>query len=137
MSSQNHYLAYLLLRLTLGLNFTMHGLSRIISGVDKFVDGMVKGFQGTILPESLVRPFGYALTFTEFILGILLMLGLFTRFAAVAGALVIMALIFGSGLQQKWDSVATQMIYAVFFFLVLHFLENNRYSLDHRRSRGV
>ena len=66
---------------------------------------------------------------------ILLMLGLFTRFAAVAGALVIMALIFGSGLQQKWDAVSTQMIYAVFFFLVLHFLENNRYSLDHRRRR--
>lgn len=135
MASSNQYLAYFLLRLILGLNFTMHGLSRLLSGVDTFVEGMVKGFQGTVLPESLVRPFGHGLVFVEFGLGILLMLGLFTRFAAVTGALVIMALIFGSGLQQKWDAVSTQMIYAVFFFLVLHFLENNRYSLDHRRGR--
>ncbi|MCY7350012.1 MAG: DoxX family membrane protein [Cytophagaceae bacterium] len=124
-----------MLRLTLGLNFTMHGLTRFISGIDKFVAGMVTSFENTILPEILVRPFGYMLTYTEFLVDLLLILGLFTRFAATVGALVILALIVGSSLQAKWDTVATQMIYAVFFFLVIHFLENNRYSLDDLRGR--
>ncbi len=135
MQTQNHQLAYFLLRLTLGLNFTMHAVSRFLSGLPKFVDGMVNGFENTILPAVLVRPFGYILTFNELTVGVLLLLGLFTRAAATAGALVMMALIFGSSLQQKWEAVSQQMIYAVFFFLVLHFLENNRYSLDARRSR--
>lgn len=135
MQTQNHQLAYFLLRLTLGLNFTMHAVSRFLSGLPKFVEGMVKNFEATILPATLVRPFAYGLTFAELVIGLLLILGLFTRAAATAGALVITALIFGSSLQQKWDAVSQQMIYAVFFFLVLHFLENNRYSLDARISR--
>lgn len=128
-------LAYALLRLTLGVNFAMHGVARFLGGVDGFVEKTVQNFSQTILPAALVASYARTLTYVEFGLGLLLILGLFTRAALVAGALVVISLIFGTSLQQNWDTVGTQMIYAVFFFLLLHFLENNRYSLDYLRKR--
>lgn len=128
-------LAYVLLRLTLGINFLMHDLTRFISGVDTFVEKTVAEFSKTILPAALVAPYAWALTFVEFGVRVLLILDLFTRAALVVGSLVMVSLIFGSSLQQKWDTVGTQVIYAVFFFLLLHFLEKNRYSLDHLQRR--
>ncbi len=135
MRATSTQLAYFLLRLTLGVNFAMHGVTRFISGVDGFVEKTVQGFSKTILPAALVAPYARTLTYVEFTVGVLLVLGLFTREALVVGALVMVSLIFGTSLQQNWDTVGTQMIYAVFFFLLLHFLENNRYSLDYLRMR--
>jgi thiosulfate dehydrogenase [quinone] large subunit len=54
-------LAYLLLRLTLGVNILMHGLSRILAGLTPFAAGMMKQFASTPLPPSLVHAFAYAL----------------------------------------------------------------------------
>jgi uncharacterized membrane protein YphA (DoxX/SURF4 family) len=39
-----------------------------------------------ILPDPLVTPFAYALPFGEFLLGVMLLVGLFTRLAAFGGA---------------------------------------------------
>ena len=44
-----------------------------------------------LLPEPLPIPFGYALPFGEVALGIMLLLGLFTRLAAAGGALLMIA----------------------------------------------
>ncbi len=44
-----------------------------------------------LLPEPLPVPFGYALPFGELALGIMLLLGLFTRLAAAGGALLMVA----------------------------------------------
>jgi thiosulfate dehydrogenase [quinone] large subunit len=123
-------LAYALLRLTLGVNFFGHGFVRIVGGVDAFASGMAKGFEKTILPLWLVQPFGYVLPFVELVLGVLLIVGLFSRATLVAGALLLTVLTFGSSMQSNWDAVGTQLLYAVVFSMLLFLRRYNSISLD-------
>jgi len=127
-------IAYLLIRLTMGLNFFMHGTVRIFGNLDGFRQGLVTGFQDTILPEPLVSIFATVLPFAEAIIGLLLLLGLFTRQAAVAGAVVILVLVFGMSLRQEWGTVGTQMVYALFFYFLIWKATDNRWALDDRRN---
>lgn len=53
----------------------------------------VRGFQ--LLPYALTEPVGYALPIVEVAVGLLLIVGLFTRWAAAAGALLMVAFIVG------------------------------------------
>src|ERR1700757_2061535 len=72
-------LAYGILRFAFGINIFGHGLIRIANGTGVFVTWMLKQMEGTMMPESMVRPFGYVVPWTEAILGLMLILGLFTR----------------------------------------------------------
>ncbi|MEO7422037.1 MAG: MauE/DoxX family redox-associated membrane protein [Ornithinibacter sp.] len=53
-----------------------------------------------ILPDSIANPVGLALPFIEVVLGVLLVLGLFTRIAAAGGTLLMVAFIIG--IAQAW-----------------------------------
>lgn len=73
------------------------------SGWPKLMDSAgtvrsVRAFQ--ILPEALVPAFGYALPVVELALGVLLLVGLFTRWAAAATAL--MMAVFLAGIASAW-----------------------------------
>jgi uncharacterized membrane protein YphA (DoxX/SURF4 family) len=67
-------LAYLLLRVTLGVNILMHGLAHILSGLSPFAAGMVKQFVSTPMPPPLVHAFAMALPWSELFLGIAILL---------------------------------------------------------------
>lgn len=122
--------AYLLLRLPLAMSMLGHGLARI-SKLNDFSQGMAAQFEATWLPQALVQPFAYFLPYLELNLGILLLLGLFTRVASAVGVGLMVALIFGSCLLENWDAVMTQMFYGLYFSLLVAFAyEHNRYSLD-------
>ena len=130
-------LALALFRFSLGVNFFMHGASRLFFGhLGTFISGTVKQFHDSVLPVPFVQIFATTLPVIELALGVLLVLGLFTRMALVVGALLMASLIFGMGLLQKWDVVGSQMVYAVAFFLLLFFHTPNRFSIDGIRSRG-
>lgn len=126
-------LGYAALRVALGLNFLLHGLTRL-ADLNGFATGIVGEFEGTILPADLVRAFATVLPFAEGAVGLLVLLGLFTRGALLAGVAVMLALLFGSGLQQNWGTVATQMAYVLYFAALLAFARYNAYSLDARRG---
>ncbi|MFD3001555.1 DoxX family protein [Pontibacter toksunensis] len=129
-------LSYLLARLPIALSMFGHGLVRLPK-LNEFSNSMVGQFESTWLPTALVSPFSYVLPFLEFTVGVLLILGLFTRTALVVGALLMLALIFGSSLLENWSSIATQMFYGVYFAGLLFFEDSyNHYSLDHKFSRG-
>ncbi len=127
--------AYLLLRLTLGINILMHGLSRILSGLASFAAGMVQQFAHTPLPSPLVHAFAYTLPWSELLIGIAILLGLWTRAALILGALEIIVLTFGIGLTQNWTVAGIQMIYAMVYAILLAFGEYNRWSIDRWRDR--
>ena len=128
--------AYLLARLPIAMSMFGHGLERLPK-LDKFSHGMVTEFGKSMLPSVLVMPFSYVLPFLEFIVGILLLAGLFTRFALVLGVLVMLALIFGSCLIEKWDNVFTQIIYGGYFALLYYFVQYDKYSVDGWRGKLV
>ncbi len=76
-------LAYTMLRITLGINLLMHGLVRMLGNYSGFVETIHKDFQKTFLPSFSLTVFGWSLPPAETLVGLLLILGLFTRFAAI------------------------------------------------------
>jgi thiosulfate dehydrogenase (quinone) large subunit len=125
-------LAYALLRIALGLNLFMHGISRLLAGVENFVNSMVKTFQNTILPTAVVVPFGYALPWLEAAIGLLLIIGFRTREALVSGALLMLALTFGTTLRQDWDVAAIQLFYSTVYAILIAALRYNSLSVDEK-----
>jgi thiosulfate dehydrogenase [quinone] large subunit len=129
-------LAYLLLRLTLGINILMHGLARLLAGLSPFAAGMLKQFASTPMSPTLVHAFAIALPWSELFIGIAILLGLWTRVALVLGAVEIVVLTFGISLTQNWSVAGLQMIYAVVYAILLAFAEYNRWSVDGWRERS-
>jgi thiosulfate dehydrogenase [quinone] large subunit len=130
-------LAYALLRITLGLNIFMHGTSRLLAGVGNFVSGMIKLFQGTVLPTAVVVPFGYALPWLEAGLGFLIIVGFRTREALVAGSLLMLALTFGTALRQDWEVAGVQLLYSAVYAALIAALRYNSLSVDHKAFAAV
>jgi len=129
MWKKDKILAYLILRLALGVNLLMHGLVRIPI-LEEFVSGLQQGFENTWLPQALVTGFAYFLPYAEGLIGILLLAGAWTRYALLSGGILMSLLIFGKTVQQDWATVGTQMIYVLSFFFGLFFIEFNGYSVD-------
>ena len=126
-------LAHLLLRFGLGVNFLMHGLSRL-PDVPGFAAHLGQTMAKTWLPLPLVMAAGYTIPFVELALGLLLILGLLLRPALVLGALFMSALAFGTCLAQNWTVAAEQLIYLFLFAALLATAGANRYSIDAWRS---
>lgn len=121
--------AYLIIRLAVAASMFGHGLVRLpkLSG---FSGWMVDSFKDSLLPQVLVIPFSYALPVAEFIIGMLLLLGLCTRQAAIAGGFTMILLIFGSCLTENWDFVPSQLLHVAFFAMLLQFIAANSFALD-------
>jgi thiosulfate dehydrogenase (quinone) large subunit len=110
---------YILLRLAIGMSCFGHGLVRMfkLAGFSKW---MVGQFQKSYLPEALVVPFSYFLPFAELVIGLLLLIGVFTRQAAIAGAILMILLIFGTTTIENWDAIPTQLIHVAFLVALLY-----------------
>jgi thiosulfate dehydrogenase [quinone] large subunit len=130
MRSNNKSLAYALLRITLGVNFAGHGLIRIHNGAAAFAQTTSEHLAKSPLPQSLIYAFSYAIPFIEAILGLTLILGIFTRISLIIGAVFMMLLTIGVAANQQWDLASQQLLYSTVFFLLLFLLEHNHFSLD-------
>jgi len=130
MSLNNKSLAYSLLRIAFGVNFAGHGLIRIYNGVGTFASTTAEHMARSPLPHGLTLSFGYAIPFFEAVLGLTLILGVFTRLTLVCGAIFMMALTIGITANQQWEVASQQLIYSVVFFLLLFLLEHNALALD-------
>jgi thiosulfate dehydrogenase (quinone) large subunit len=130
MRPNNRNLAYFLLRITLGINFAGHGLIRIHNGVAVFAQTTAEHLAKSPLPPNLTYAFAFAIPFIESILGLTLILGVFTRAALTAGAVFMMLLTIGVTATQQWDLVTQQLLYSLVFFLLLFLLEYNALALD-------
>jgi thiosulfate dehydrogenase [quinone] large subunit len=128
-------LGYLLIRATLGTNILTHGVALIISGPEHFGSMLGQTFRATPLPEWFVVWFGYSLPWIEAIIGLFILFGLLTRFFLAAGALLILVLTFGAGLQQNWEIAGLELIYAAVYGILLAFSGANHYSIDNLYER--
>ena len=125
---------YLMARLPIAVSMLGHGLDRIPK-LQVFSDQMVSQFSKSIIPIKLVSAFSMVLPFVELGLGILLILGLFTRFACVVGLIGMLALILGSCLIEQWDNVFSQTLYSLYFVMLYYYAFYNRYSFDRLLGR--
>ncbi|UKT63759.1 DoxX family protein [Pedobacter mucosus] len=122
-------LAYLLSRLAIGLSFFGHGLIRLPK-LTGFSNWMMGQFSKSFLPDILVLSFSYVLPFAEFIAGILIIFGLFTRTGLVLGGVITLALIFGSTMIENWDALPSQLIHIAFLSILLAYLPHNNFAVD-------
>jgi thiosulfate dehydrogenase (quinone) large subunit len=123
-------LAYALLRIAFGVNFSGHGLIRIYNGVGPFAASTAEHLARSPLPRGFTFGFSYAIPFLEAILGLTLILGVFTRISLVCGTVFMMALTIGITANQQWDVASQQLVYSVVFFLLLYLIEDNALALD-------
>ena len=130
MNPTNAGLAYALLRIALGLNIFLHGVARLIAGPANFVASLTKMFENTILPTALVVPFGYTLPWLEGIIGLLILIGLRTRDALVAGSLLMLVLTFGTILRQDWNVAAIQLFYSAIYAALIASVHHNTFAID-------
>jgi len=131
-------LAYGVLRLTMGVNILIHGAGRLFGpGAGAFAAQTGSEFTGTALPQSLVHAFLSALPVGETTLGIIITLGLFTRWALMLGGLLIAALVFGTALRSDWTTVGIQMIYAITYYFLLANVVDDYFSLDNLLRRRL
>jgi thiosulfate dehydrogenase [quinone] large subunit len=123
-------LAYALLRIAFGINFAGHGLIRIYNGVGAFAATTTEHLAKSPLPHSLAFGFSYAIPFLEAILGLALILGVFTRIVLVCGTVFMMTLTIGVTSNQQWDIAGQQLLYSIVFFLLLYLIDHNALALD-------
>jgi len=127
-------LAHGLARLGLGVDIALHGFVRLPK-LASFAAGMEKEFAKTLLPGALVYATGYGIAIGEAIIGSLLVLGLFLRPTLVAGMLLMILLLFGVSLLEKWDIAGLQLTYIAFYAALLATASWDRYSVDGWRRR--
>ncbi len=132
MRSTNHNIGLLILRLTLGLLLLLHGIAKLIHGIDP-IKGMVAS---TGLPAFL----GYSVYIGEVIFPLLLIVGYRTRLAAIGFALNMVAAIHlahAADVSQLnsgggWG-IELQALY-LFGALALVFTGGGKYAISHRRT---
>src|SRR5260221_4732601 len=129
-NSLGRALGYFILRLSLGVDMPMHYVVRTWGVSQDFVPVTEKMFVGNLLPMSWVHVFLTILPYFEGLLGVLLVLGLLSRWALTAEGLLVTVLLFGTALRSDWTVVSHQMIYILFVFILLALEEYNYYSLD-------
>ncbi|QHS58750.1 DoxX family membrane protein [Chitinophaga agri] len=125
----NNTIAFLLLRLAIGASMFGHGLVRLPK-LDKFSGWMVGSFKDSMLPSALVTPFSYALPIAEFLIGLLLIIGLMTRQSLIAGGIVMILLILGTTLIENWEALVSQLLHVAFFAILLSNISYNSYAID-------
>ncbi len=127
-------LAYTFLRLVFGINMFVHGLVRI-GNIPGFVESQVGLYKDIAIPAFLIAIPAYLIPIVEFAVGLLLILGLQTRNALIANFLLMMTLMFGVCLLQKWDTAGSQLIYNLVLFILLAGCNFNLISVDNWLSR--
>jgi len=138
-NSLGRALGYFILRLSLGVDMIMHYVVRTWGISQDFVPVTEKMFVGNLLPMSWVHYFLTYLPYFEGLLGILLILGLWSRLALTAEGLLVTVLLFGTALRSDWTVVSHQMIYILFVFILLAVEQYDYFSIDSllARRRGV
>jgi thiosulfate dehydrogenase [quinone] large subunit len=121
--------------IALGVNFSGHGLIRIHNGVEAFAQTTAEHLAKSPIPDSVSYAFSYTIPFVEAILGLTLILGVFTRVSLAGGAVFMMLLTIGVTANQQWDIAGQQLLYSVVFFLLLYLIEHNDLSLDNYLRR--
>lgn len=129
-------LAYGLLRIAFGINFAGHGLIRIYNGVGAFASSTAEHLAKTPLPHNITVGFAYAIPFLEAILGLTLVLGVFTRVSLVCGSIFMMLLTIGVTANQEWNVAGQQLLYSLIFFLLLYLIEHNGLAIDNYLRRS-
>ncbi|WP_392530972.1 DoxX family protein [Nostoc sp. C117] len=127
-------IAYLLLRILIGVNYFNHGFTRILN-IPGFAEETVKQLADSYFPEFLVRINSYLVPPIELIVGVLITLGLATRSALIVTFVLMIVLKLGVTSVQNWSAATSMLFYGIVLFILLAANSFNIYSLDRWRKK--
>ena len=132
----DYALAFFTLRLALGVNELMHGVTRIFmnGGLTAFLNFTQNQFKDAPLPVWQVRSFATVVPCCELVIGALLILGLWTRWVLAFAALLMVGIIFGTAMRGDWQIVFLQMFYSLLYSLMLMLRRYDVWSVDAKMS---
>jgi thiosulfate dehydrogenase [quinone] large subunit len=133
-SPTNMQIGYFLFRVLVGVNLFFHGFMRVLTGVSAWEIPQAEAFVDTFLPMPLVHLSLYSIPYVEVVLGALIMLGLFTRWALIGGLTLMLMLVFGHLVRQFWSGAHTVMHYGLYYWILLALVGQNWMALDNRRT---
>lgn len=124
----NVHLALALIRIWVGVMMVYHGYMKLFPNPYEFINNTIVTKLG--MPEFL----GWAAIFSEFLGGILLVLGLFTRPAALFVAITMMVAVFNVHMHDPWNKKEFALAYLIpaLAFVVAG---GGMYSIDERLSK--
>ena len=129
--------AYVLLRVTLGLNICLHGVVRWTKGLHSFAESLVPLFAKTPLPPWSVFDFGYVLPILEALVGAAVLFGLQNRRALQAGSILMLVLMFGSSLREDWPTVGIQLTYSVVYCILIAGVRFDGFGVDRLKKSSL
>ena len=122
-----------MLRVPMGVNFFVHGASRL-PHLDRFVATTVREFARTPLAGPQITAFAVAIPFVEVVLGIAIFIGAGLRFTLPASAAYLIVLMIGTLVRADYLVVTEQLVYCAIFAALVGLRAFDRFSLD--ASRG-
>lgn len=131
---QDIAIAYLLLRILIGVNYFNHGFTRIFD-IPGFAEGIVEQLKDSYFPEFMVRINSYLVPPVELIVGVLITIGLATRISLIATFILMIILKLGVTSVQNWGAATSMLSYALVLFILLAGHSFNIYSIDHWRKK--
>jgi thiosulfate dehydrogenase [quinone] large subunit len=123
-------IAYLLLRVLIGVNFFNRGVIRV-GDIPGFVDYTVGELANSYFPEFLVRINSYLVPPVELVVGVLITVGLATRGALIATFVLMIILKLGVTSVENWGAAQSMLIYGIVLFILLAGSSFNIFSLDY------
>lgn len=130
----NLQIGYVIFRIFVGANQFFHGFMRIVTGVGAWEATQAPSFEDTFLPMPLVHLALYMIPYVQVVVGFCVTIGLFTRLALLGCLCLFFVLLFGHGVRQNWSGVHIVMHYALYYWILLALLSQNRLSVDSRRG---
>lgn len=128
----------LVLRIALGGMLLLYGVAKFKMGVSGFAAEMSSMFDATVIPVGLARAFLTVVPLLEVVLGALILLGLYTRYAALTAAFLFAFFIVGltsTGNNELLVMNAANYIYIFAAFFLAH-CPHSTWSLDHVMCKG-
>ena len=128
----DYVLAFFTLRIALGINELLHGVTRIFmgAGLSGFLAFAQNQFKDAPLPAWQVTSFATVVPICELLIGVLLLLGLWTRWTLVLAAVLMWGIIFGTAMRGDWQLVFLQMFYSLLYALMLMWRRYDVWSVD-------
>ena len=123
----------LTLRLALGGMLLLYGIAKFKMGIATFAAESSVMFGETIIPVALAKGFLSATPVIEVVLGALILLGLYTRHAALLAAFLFAIFIVGltsTGSSNFITMMSANFIYIFAAFILAH-MHHSKWSLDH------
>lgn len=119
-------------RFALGVLFRFAAIGKFAGpGPTGFAKWTLRESEPACRPRFLLIPYAYTLPYIEFLLGVVLILGIFTRLSLTVTALLLISLAFGQMVPQNHATVANNLNYVFMAAVALWFAwRDNALSLE-------